>query len=306
MQEHQRLALEDAPDVASRGQAGEVAADRICRLAEETESHAQRLRLGMDLCRERMLLGEVAEQHCRVFSAFQRFRERRDRIWNFRRRHDALARDRHRPVVVHRVQHVDLRAALGRLAQAMRDQRMVLAQERAHHQHAIERAEIGDRHAEPRNAFAPAIGGEVGVAQAEIGRSELAGEVQLFERRMRRSEHAEVLLLQAPHGELERHFPVHRFPARAALHHRLLQPAGRIEGLIGKAVLVGKPALVDRVVIERQHAHHARLLHLHDEVRAEAIVRRNRPAPREFPGPRRVAKRPGGQGADRAQVDHVA
>jgi len=95
------------------------------------------------------------------------------------------------------VQHVDLRAALGRLAQAMRNQRMVLAQERADHPHAVERAESGDRHAEPRDAFRPAIGGEVGVAQAEIAAPSLR-EIQLFERRMRRGEDTDVLLLQPP------------------------------------------------------------------------------------------------------------
>src|SRR5439155_21876626 len=53
-EEHQRLAGEDAVDVASRRQAGEVAADRVRRLAEEAERYAERLRLGMDLRRERM------------------------------------------------------------------------------------------------------------------------------------------------------------------------------------------------------------------------------------------------------------
>ena len=84
------------------------------------------------------------------------------------------------------------------------------------------------------------------------------------------------------------------------------QAVGRVEALVGEAVLVGQPALVDRLVLERQHAHHPVLLHLHHQVGAEAVVRRDRLAPRQLPGARLVAERLGGQRADRAEVDHVA
>ncbi len=61
-----------------------------------------------------------------------------------------------------------------------------------------------------------------------------------------------------------------------------------------------------RVVLERQHAHHRVLLHLHHQVRAERVVRRDRAAPRQLPGARLVAERLRGERADRAEVDHVA
>ena len=51
--------------------------------------------------------------------------------------------------------------------------------------------------------------------------------------------------------------------------------SSRVERLVREAVLVREPALVDRFVLERQHAHHAVVLHLHDEVAAERVVRRH-------------------------------
>ena len=79
-----------------------------------------------------------------------------------------------------------------------------------------------------------------------------------------------------------------------------------IEALVGEAVLVREPALVDRLVLQRQHAHHAIALHLHDQVAAERIVRRHRLAARQLPRARRVAERLRRQRADRADVDRVA
>src|SRR5947209_245530 len=106
------------------------------------------------------------------------------------------------------MQHIDLRAALGRLAQTMGDQGMVLAQERADDEHAVERAQLRDGHAEPGNAFELAVGGEIRLAQAEIRRArgfprdalrEPAREVELLERGMGAREHAEVAALESPY-----------------------------------------------------------------------------------------------------------
>ena len=89
------------------------------------------------------------------------------------------------------------RAFLGHLPQSLREQRMVLAQEAADDEHAVERRELGDRHAEPGRALAPAIGAEVGLAQAIVdvlaaqAAHELLAEVHLLERRMRRHQRAD-------------------------------------------------------------------------------------------------------------------
>src|SRR5258707_4690710 len=106
------------------------------------------------------------------------------------------------------MQHVDLRAALRRLAQAVGDERMVLAQERAHDEHPVERAEIRDRHAKPRNAFELAVGREVRLAQTEVRSAaqalrELAGEEELLEGGMGAREHAKVAALQGPRRLLD-------------------------------------------------------------------------------------------------------
>src|SRR6185312_6297026 len=57
--------------------------------------------------------------------------------------------------------------------------------------------------------------------------------------------------------------------------------------------------------LERQHAHDAVVLHLHDEVAAMAIVRRHAFASRQLPRSRGEAKRLRRERAHRADVDHV-
>ena len=90
------------------------------------------------------------------------------------------------------MQHVDLGAALGRLAQALGDQRMVLAQEGADDQHAVQLGQVGYGHAEPRYARALAVAREIRMAQAEIGRAaKLASEIEIFKGRMRGREDAQ-------------------------------------------------------------------------------------------------------------------
>jgi len=71
----------------------------------------------------------------------------RQRDRQLRRRDDASGEQLDQQVIVGRVENGNLRAALGRLAQALRDERMILAQETADDQHAVELAELGDRHA---------------------------------------------------------------------------------------------------------------------------------------------------------------
>ena len=116
-----------------------------------------------------------------------------------RRRDDRLVRDAHQPVVVDRMQHRDLRALL-RAAWRRRcaTQRMVLAQEAADDQHAIELVErrrpacrataCPARWPSPRkSALAQA---EVDVVAAEAAH-EACRRAQLLERGMRRHERAD-------------------------------------------------------------------------------------------------------------------
>jgi hypothetical protein len=106
----------------------------------------------------RVLHRGIAQQHCLAFARQQRVGDRLGLVARFgldRRGHALGRRDRrcdgcermdpgarcgghragqrHRPVVVHRMQAVNARALLRRLAQALGEQRMVLAQEGADH-----------------------------------------------------------------------------------------------------------------------------------------------------------------------------
>src|ERR1700724_4054568 len=92
---------------------------------------------------------------------------------------------------------------------------------------------------------------------------------------------ASVLLtraLKSAHYIFKRGLPVRLAPRALALDHRFRQAAFGIETFIRKPVAIGKPAIVDRLVFLRDHAHDAMVLDLHDQVAAEAVVRRERAA----------------------------
>ncbi len=166
----------------------EMRADGIGRVGQEAQRRARQfrkqLRERVDLRSRRVLHRIVAEQDRRLLARQEargdrlggcgRFdaRERRGHrlARRLRRRdHDArelrrklrwrdnrLVLDAQQPVVVDRVQHRDLRALLRRLPQPLRDQRMVLAQEAAYDQRAVEGIEFRDGHPQPgRGARAP-------------------------------------------------------------------------------------------------------------------------------------------------------
>ena len=232
---------------------------------------------------------------------------------------DLLVRHRHQQFIVDGVHQRDPAATLDRVAHARCQQRMVLAQERSDQQHTVAGTDVSHLHAEPRRAAALAVGGKIALAQAEVdvlrpeAAHQLAQQVELLERAVRRGERADgagaVLCLHALQGArhvLERDAPVDLLPGAVLLEHRARQAIGRVDALVGEAVAVRQPALVDRLVLQRQHAQHAVILDLHDEVRAEAVVAADRLAPRQLPGAGGVAERLARQRADRTEVDHVA
>ena len=168
--------------------------------------------------------------------------------------------------------------------------------------------QLGDRHAEPRNAVALAVGREVAVAQAEVAPARPASTTRNSSSSVECGDASTPKLAlagaaPATSNACSQSTSCH-WPSRFTIGR--VQAVGRVQAFVGEAVLVRQPALVDRLVLERQHAHHAVLLHLHHQVRAERVVRRDRAAPRQLPGARLVAERLGGERAHRAEVDHVA
>src|SRR5216683_2483140 len=99
------------------------------------------------------------------------------------------------------MQNGNLRAMLRRLAQALRKQWVILAQEAADDQHAVELGKFSDRHAEPgygtRSAHGYRIGGEIRLPQTEIdvvaaqAARQLLCQMKLFERRVGREKRAD-------------------------------------------------------------------------------------------------------------------
>ena len=141
------------------------------------------------------------------------------------------------------MQHRHLRTLLRRLPQPLGDQRLVLAQEAADHEHAIERVDLGDLHAQPRNAGA--LRGEIGLPQPEVDvvaaerAHEARGQRLFLERRMRRHQRADGVgaMLRDDVGKpvrdmIESRLPVDRLPFAALLDHRRRQPFARIERFV--------------------------------------------------------------------------
>ncbi len=232
-----------------------------------------------------------------------------------RRHGDALSQG-HQPVVVGAADGGHLGAALGGMAQARGEQRVILAQEGADHQGTVQRAQLGHRQAQPAGT---STGGEIGVAQAGVdvvgtqAANQLTQQVQLFDGAVlggQRTDGGRTVLgldaLEAVGHVFQRRGPVDFTPLAALLDHGLGQAIVAAQGLVAEAVAVGDPAFVDRLVFERHHAHHLAVLDLHDQVGAGGIVGRDALAARQLPGAGAVAEGLAGERADRADVDHVA
>ena len=137
------------------------------------------------------------------------------------------------------MQHRHLRALFHRLSQARRQQRMILAQERADHEHFLQLTERRNRHPEPRPDLA--IERKIGLPQAEIDmvRPESAHQFiqqrEFFQRRMRRCQRGDRIramfffdIVERMRNVFERSRPVGFMPLVILLDHRPGQPFGAI------------------------------------------------------------------------------
>ena len=72
------------------------------------------------------------------------------------------------PIVVDRMQHRNVRIFFRGLAQTLRQQRLVLAQKTADHQHPIARVYRRDGHAKPGHAGGVAVTAKIALPQPEV------------------------------------------------------------------------------------------------------------------------------------------
>ena len=336
----------------ARDRAGQVAADGVAAGGQEAELAAGQVGHGAAVGGQGRGLGaghgQIAHQHGGVGAGSQAGRDllgvlargdrgelgrhglflglgQRDGHFGQRARqfggsHGNAGGHGHQRIVRDAVDHQDLRAALGGLAQALRHQRMVLAQERTHDQDAVQVVEFGDRHAQPRRARQGGVEGRVGLAQAEVDvfrtqRADQAAQQRVFfGGGVFRGQRADLTGAEAVahprqalgHGG-QRVGPGGFLPlAVGALDHRGRQAVFAVQAFIREAIAVGDPAFVDGFVFERHHAHDAVALDLDHQVGAQTVVRADRTAARQLPGAGAVAERLGGQRAHRTDVDHVA
>ena len=223
---------------------------------------------------------------------------------------------RHGPIVGLGIDREHLRTLAGGLADALRKQRVILAQVRTQHQNRLELRQGCDGQTKPAHALKRR---KLGIAQAVIDvvatdtAHQCAGQVQLFQRAVRahqRTDGACAMLvthaLQAVGDVFQGRLPVNFLPLPTLLQHGAGQTFFTIQRLVGEAITVCDPALVHGFVLERNDAHDFVVLHLNDEVGSRRIVGRHRLATRKFPGACTVAEGLARQRAHRAHVDHVA
>ena len=226
-----------------------------------------------------------ALRNCDVLRAGGSLEHLRQRLRHDRRRHDRLVGDAHEQIVVHRIDQRELETFPGALAQPVRKQRMLFAQGAADYERVVEVADLRNRHSEPWRPCQLPVAAEISLTQAEVDVAgaepahQLLQQIELFYGLMRQRQRTDrcraVLLadaLQAGGHEIERDLPFDVLPYAIALHHRARESRLRVQSLVRVAVPVGEPALVHRFVLARQHPHHAVLLDLHDEIRAQPIV----------------------------------
>ena len=113
-------------------------------------------------------------------------------------------------------------------------------------------------------------------------------------------------LLQGVRGVGERLLPGGGEQRGALAHERLGDPLVDVRRLVGEAALVAQPAVVDLVVLARQHAHHAIVADGQLDVALRGAVGADRARALDVPRARAEAVRGRGERADRAQLDDVA
>ena len=110
----------------------------------------------------------------------------------------------------------------------------------------------------------------------------------------------------ADRGLAQRALPADRAQLAAVADHRRGDALVGVDRLVGEAALVAQPAVVDLVVLAREHAQHALVADGQRDVALRRAERAERAGALDLPRPRAEAVGARGQRADRAQLDDVA
>ena len=153
---------------------------------------------------------------------------------------------------------------------------MVFAQIAAHHQHALELRQAGNGRTQIAHTF---CFGKLGIAQTVVDvvrtqrANQGAGQMQFFEGDVGADQCTDAAgtvvfanLVQAVGHILQGSLPVDFFPLTALFDHGGAQTVGTVQGLVGEAIAVGNPALVDVFVFQRHHAEHFVVFNLDHQV----------------------------------------
>ena len=268
-----------------------------------------------DRSRVRAVFGHAADDHRDVHGIAHV--DLAQRVGELRRRHDLLGGDFEREIEIDRIDHVHLRAAHGRAADAVVQQRHFMAQVGTDDDDGLRLFEFGDRHGE---GFGHGAVGQVELADAvvEVAAAERFGHAReqgaLLVRGRRMHQHAEIVAAVVRRSALAqdlRRFR-QRFVPRGFAEILAVADQGNrravlgVQALVRIAVAVREPALVHRLVVARHAAQDLAAAHVVEQVAAERVVPAQRFLRRQFPRPRLEAEHLVGQRADRADVDDVA
>ncbi len=113
-------------------------------------------------------------------------------------------------------------------------------------------------------------------------------------------------LLQRRRGVVERLLPGRGHQRRALADERLRDPLVHVRGLVGEAALVAQPAVVDLVMVAREHPHHAVVADGQLDVALRRAVGADRAGALDVPRARAEAVGGGRERADGAELDDVA
>ena len=196
----------------------------------------------------------------------------------------------------------------------MRQQRLFEAQAAAYDQRCVEAFQRRQRTSEPGHDRAVLLAAEVDLVQAMVdivaaeGAQQFLRKILFLQRGLWTDQRRQACARfgKARRGRVQRGFPVDRAQFPTLAQHGLEDAPLGLQCGVAEAVAVGDPGLVDRIVFARHHAHDLVTARVHEQVRADTIVRRYGSVLAELPGPRGVTRGLGGQRADGTDVDDVS
>ena len=203
------------------------------------------------------------------------FRDSAERGRDLTRRDDDFVRDREVTVIVDGIDHDDFRARQRRFADAVVNERLLVAWMRAYEHDRVGRFELFKRHAERRVQRCGRVSGEIDLPRpvVDVVATEFTDhplqQVELFSRRGRRRQCGDAFAVtvggQLPdllNDSVQGNIPVAVVPFAVAPDARRGQSLLAVQCFVAETIAVGKPCFVHRRVVLRHNPLYDRSFHV--------------------------------------------